>query len=115
MSIQRLHGTGRMSETVVHGNTIYLAGQVADDASAPIAEQTRQVLAHVDRLLAEVGSDRSKILSTQIWLKDMADFAAMNEVWDAWVDRANAPARATGQVALANPDLRIEVIVAAAR
>ncbi|MCK9510428.1 MAG: RidA family protein [Pigmentiphaga sp.] len=115
MSIQRLHGNGRMSEVVIHGDTIYLAGQVADDASAPIAEQTRQVLAHVDRLLGEAGSHRGKILSAQIWLKDMADFAAMNEVWDAWVDRANAPARATGQVALADPNLRIEVIVVAGR
>lgn len=115
MSIQRLHGNGRMSQAVVHGNTVYLAGQVADDASASIEEQTRQVLAHIDRLLAETGSARDKILSAQIWLKDMADFAAMNSVWDAWVDRDNPPARATGQVLLADPALRIEVIVVAAR
>ena len=113
MSIRR-HETGpRMSQAVVHGNTVYLAGQVGEPGKS-VAEQTRGVLAQIDKLLADVGSDKSKILSAQIWLDDMRDFAEMNGVWDAWVDKANAPARATGQASLATPDYRVEIIVVAA-
>lgn len=114
MAIQRLHGNGRMSQAVIHGNTVYLAGQVADDPEASIEEQTRQVLAHIDRLLQEAGSERNKILSAQIWLKDVADFDAMNRVWESWVTPGHEPTRATGQVTLADPRLRVEVIVVAA-
>ena len=85
MSIQRFHVGPRLSEMAVHNGTIYLAGQVAEDASQDISGQTRQILAVIDKLLAEVGSDKTKILSTTIYLADMADFAGMNAAWDAWV------------------------------
>jgi enamine deaminase RidA (YjgF/YER057c/UK114 family) len=102
-----------MSQAVVHGNTVYLAGQVGEPGKS-VAEQTRGILAAIDRLLAEAGSDKSKILSAQIWLDDMRDFAEMNSVWDAWVDKDNPPARATGGAPLATPDYRVEIIVVAA-
>ena len=85
MSITRHHGNQRMSQIVIHGDTIYLAGQVAADASADIKVQTQQVLQKIDDLLAEAGSDNSKILSAQIWLANIGHFAKMNEVWDSWV------------------------------
>ena len=115
MSITRHHTGTRMSQIVVHGETIYLAGQVADDASADIAEQTRQVLAKVDALLAEAASDKSKILSAQIWITSMGHFAQMNEVWDAWIPEGHAPARACTEARLASPDLLVEVGIIAAR
>ena len=93
MAIERNHTTSRMSQCVVHGDTVYLAGQVADDGDASAGDQTRQVLEKIDGLLAEVGSDKSKLLSVQIWLTDIRDFAAMNEAWDAWVPEGQAPAR----------------------
>lgn len=102
-----------MSQAVVHGNTVYLAGQVGEPGKS-VAEQTKGILASIDRLLAEAGSDKSKILSAQIWLDDMRDFAEMNSVWDAWVDKDNPPARATGGAPLATPDYRVEIIVVAA-
>lgn len=113
MSIQRLHSGPRMSQAVIHGGIVYLAGQVGapgEDAEA----QTRAVLASVDNLLAEAGTDRSRILQATIWLADMADFAVMNEVWEEWIGGANAPARATGEVKLATPDYKVEIIVTAA-
>ena len=85
MSISRHHGNQRMSQIVIHGDTVYLAGQVAADATADITVQTQQVLEKIDKLLAEAGSDNSKILSAQIWLASMGHFAKMNEVWDAWI------------------------------
>jgi enamine deaminase RidA (YjgF/YER057c/UK114 family) len=100
---------------VVHGSTIYLAGQVADDLNGDIATQARQVLARVDRLLAEAGSDKSRILSATIYLPDMADFAAMNAVWEAWVVPGQPPARATVQAKLAAAGYRIEIQVIAAQ
>lgn len=103
-----------MSEAAVHNGTVYLAGQVADDASADIQGQTAQVLAAVDALLARVGSDKSKILMAQIFLADLADFAGMNQVWDAWVVPGHTPPRATVQAALARPEWKIEVVVTAA-
>ena len=112
--IQRFDTGPRMSEMVVHQGTIYLAGQVADDASADIRGQTRQVLAAIDALLARAGSDKSRILRAQIFLVDLADFAAMNEVWEAWVAPGHAPARATVQAALARPQWKIEIVVTAA-
>lgn len=111
--ITRIQPGSRMSEAVIHGDTIYLAGQVGepgDDVSA----QTLTALTEIEALLAEAGSDKSRILMAQIWLADMADFEAMNSVWDAWVDTDNPPARATGESRLASPDYLVEVIVIAA-
>jgi len=113
MTITRIDAGGRMSQAVVHNGTAYLAGQVAAPG-APVEEQTRAVLSAVEALLARVGSDKSRILSATIWLADMDDFAAMNGVWDAWVDPAHPPARATGEARLATPDYRVEIIVIAA-
>ena len=115
MSITRHHGNQRMSQIVIHGDTIYLAGQVAADASADITVQTQQVLQKVDALLAEAGSNNSKILSAHIWIASMGHFAAMNAVWDAWVPEGHAPARACTEARLASPDLLVEVGVIAAR
>ena len=112
--IQRLEVGPRMSELAVHNGTAYLAGQVASDASADIQGQTAQVLAAIDALLAQVGSDKSKILMTQIFLADLADFAGMNAVWDAWVVPVHTPPRATVQAALAKADWKIEVVITAA-
>ena len=115
MNITRHHGNQRMSQIVIHGDTIYLAGQVAADAGADITVQTQQVLQKVDKLLAEAGSDGSKILSAQIWIASMGHFAAMNAVWDAWVPEGHAPARACIEARLASPDLLVEVGVIAGR
>jgi enamine deaminase RidA (YjgF/YER057c/UK114 family) len=112
--IQRFDVGARMSEMAVHGNTVYLAGQIADDASQDIRGQTRQVLEAIDALLARAGSDRSRILMAQIFLVDLADFAGMNEVWDAWVPAGNTPPRATVQAALAKTEWKIEIVVTAA-
>ena len=112
--IQRFDVGARMSEMAVHNGTLYLAGQVATDSSQDIAGQTRQVLDAIDALLARGGSSKSRILRAQIFLADLADFAAMNEVWEAWVVRGQTPPRATVQAALARPDWKIEVVVTAA-
>lgn len=112
--INRLETGARMSEIAVHNGTVYLAGQVANNANENIQGQTAQVLAEVDALLARVGSDKSKILMAQIFLSDLDDFAGMNEVWDAWVVPGQTPPRATVQAALAKPGWKIEVIVTAA-
>lgn len=114
MSITRIQPGPRMSQAVKHGNTVYLAGQVADDEFAPIEVQTQQVLANIDALLAEAGTTKSKILTVQVLLNNIADFAAMNSVYDQWVDKENPPTRATVEARLASPNLRIEVIVVAA-
>jgi enamine deaminase RidA (YjgF/YER057c/UK114 family) len=113
MSITRHHTNQRMSQIVVHNDTVYLAGQVANDASADITVQTQQVLQKVDALLAEAGSDKSKILSAQIWIASMGHFAQMNEVWDAWVPSGHAPARACIEARLASPDLLVEIAIIA--
>ena len=112
-AITRIEPGKRMSQAVIHGETVYLAGQVAEGPD--VTAQARAALAQVDRLLALAGTDKSRILSCTIWLADIADFAAMNAVWDAWVDPANPPARATGEARLATPDYRVEFIVTAAR
>jgi len=114
MTITRLHTGPRMSQAVIHGDTVYLAGQVGEPGG-DVAQQTRDVLAQIDSLLAEAGSAKSAILSAQIWLADMTDFAAMNAVWDGWVDSANAPTRATGEAKLAGPEYLVEIIIVAAR
>lgn len=112
--IQRFDVGPRMSEMAVHNGTVYLAGQVADDEREDIAGQTRQVLASIDALLAQAGTDKSKILRAEIFLADMGDFAAMNAVWDQWVVAGNTPPRATVQAALAKPAWKIEIVVTAA-
>ena len=103
-----------MSQAVVHGNTVYLAGQVGAPGKS-VTEQTREVLSRIDTLLEAAGSDKSRVLMATIWLADIADFAEMNAVWDEWVAGGSAPARATGEVRLAAPDYRVEIIVCAAR
>lgn len=110
--IERLHTGARMSKIVKHNGTAYLCGQVGDGAT--VAEQTADCLSRVDALLTEAGSDRSHMLQAVIWLADMADFAEMNAVWDAWVPEGHAPARACGEARLARDTLRVEIIVTAA-
>ena len=113
MTIRRIEPGPRMCQAAVHGNTVYLAGQVGAPGES-VADQTAAVLAQIDRLLAEAGSDKSRILSATIWLADIANFAEMNSVWDKWVDPANPPARATGECRLAAPEYKVEIIVTAA-
>jgi enamine deaminase RidA (YjgF/YER057c/UK114 family) len=112
--VQRFDVGSRLSEMAVHNGICWLAGQVAADATQDIAGQTRQVLAAVDALLARAGTNKGKIVMCQIFLADLADFAAMNAVWDAWVMPGQAPPRATVQAALAKPGWKIEVVVTAA-
>lgn len=115
MSIQRLRCEKRYSEIVIHQGTVYLAGQLADDPSGDIRQQTRETLANIDRLLAEAGTDKSRILSTTIYLRDMAaDYAGMNAEWDAWVAENAAPARACVEASLYAPQVRVEMMVMAA-
>ena len=114
MSITRNHTNMRMSQSVIHGNTIYLAGQVASDRDADISVQTYQVLEKIDRLLAEAGSKKTHILSAQIWLANIGHFAEMNQVWDTWVPEGAAPARACIEARLASPDLLVEIGIIAA-
>jgi len=115
MSIERIQTGKRMSQIVIHGDTVYLAGQVADNTTASVGEQTQNTLAKIESLLATAGTDKSKILSATVYLPNIADFAAMNEVWDAWVSPGQAPARACVEARLAVPDLRVEISVVAAR
>lgn len=115
MTIQRLHVGKRLSEVAIHNGTIYLAGQLAEDVTQNIKGQTKESLAHIDRLLAEAGSDKHHILSCQIYLADVKDFDDMNEVWDTWVSAGNAPPRATVEAKLARPENLIEIIVVAAQ
>ena len=112
--IQRLHVAARYSEAAVFNGVVYLAGMVPECQATDIRSQTADVLGQIALRLAEAGSDKTRILSTQIYLKDIADITAMNEVWDAWVLAGSAPPRATVQAALANPGYLIEVVVTAA-
>jgi enamine deaminase RidA (YjgF/YER057c/UK114 family) len=114
MDITRLHVGKRLSEVAIYNGTVYLAGQIADDTDADIVGQTREVLGHVDRLLGEAGSDKSCILSCQIFISDMAHFGGMNEVWDDWVTAGHTPPRATVEAKLANPACLVEICVVAA-
>lgn len=105
-----------MSKAVVHGNTVYLAGIVADAPTGKnTGEQTRDILRQIDGFLAKAGTDKSKLLSANIWITDMASFAEMNAVWDAWVAPRNTPARATVEARLASPDYKVEIMVIAAK
>jgi enamine deaminase RidA (YjgF/YER057c/UK114 family) len=113
MAIKRIEIGPRMSEAVVCNGIAFLAGQVAEDASQDITGQTKQVLAQIDELLSEAGSDKSRLISASIYLADMKDFSAMNAVWDKWVSPGNTPARATIQAQLAQPKWRIEIVATA--
>ena len=114
MTIKRFDTGPRMSQAVVHGNTVYLAGQVAADPKPSVTEQTRQVLAQIDGLLKKAGSDKSRLLAASIWLQDIRSFGEMNAVWDEWVSPGNTPARATVQASLAGPQFLVEIAVTAA-
>lgn len=115
MGIERLHTNQRMSQAVIHGDTIYLAGQVASDNSADVRGQTEQILARIDALLAECGSDKTKMLMATIWLSDISTFDQMNAAWDAWVPEGAAPTRACVESRLATPAYTVEIRVVAAR
>ena len=112
--LRRFHVGDRLSEMTIFNGTVYLAGQVASDATQDIRGQTTQVLAAIDKLLAEAGTDNAHILMCQIFIKDLADFPAMNEVWEDWLPPGDAPPRATVQAHLARPEWRVEMVVTAA-
>jgi enamine deaminase RidA (YjgF/YER057c/UK114 family) len=116
MTIQRIESGTRMSKAVVHGDTVYLAGQVANrTAGGSVTDQTREILEIIDGFLAQAGTDKTKLLSANIWLTDMSTFGEMNAVWDAWIAPGCAPARATVQAQLAAPQFKVEIMVTAAR
>jgi enamine deaminase RidA (YjgF/YER057c/UK114 family) len=115
MTIQRRGTERRLSQVVEHGETIYLSGQVADDPSGDVSDQTRQILDKIDLLLAQAGSDRTRLLSANIWLAVATDFAAMSELWEAWIPEGSAPARTTVQATLVLPVYKIEITVIAAK
>ena len=113
MTLQRLNPGPRMSQAVRIGDIVFLAGQVPDDLTGDITAQTREVLDKFDAAMAELDGSKADIASVQVWISDMADFQGMNAVWDAWVDSANPPARATCGVTLARPGMRVEMIAVA--
>jgi enamine deaminase RidA (YjgF/YER057c/UK114 family) len=113
MAITRIEPGKRMSAAVVHNKTVYLAGQVGSP-KGDVKSQAVEALAEVDRLLAAAGTDKTRMLQAIVWLADMADFGAMNEVWEAWVPAGNTPARATGEAKLATPEYKVEFIITAA-
>ncbi len=115
MTIERIKVGKRMSQAVIHRDTVYLAGQVADDPGADVADQTRQILAKIDSLLAEAGTDKSKAIFASVWLSDISTFDQMNAVWDEWVTPGKPPTRATVESKLARPQLKVEIAVVAAR
>lgn len=113
--IQRFDSNARMSRVVIHNGVVYVAGVVAGDLSPDVAIQTRDVLNSIDGYLAQAGTDKSRLLTAQIWLADInRDFAALNEVWEAWADPANMPTRATCEARLGTPEMLVEIIVTAA-
>lgn len=115
MTVQRLHIGKRLSEAAIFNQTIYLAGQIANDISLDIVGQTKQVLAAIDKLLAEAGSDKTNLLQVTIFIADMKDFPGMNAVWDEWVVQGATPPRATVEAKLAKPEWRVEMVVVAAK
>jgi len=115
MSVQRINPGSRLSQAVVHGDTVYVAGLTADDTSQDVKGQTSQILAKIDALLAQAGTDKSKILSANIWLTDINTWSQMNEAWDAWVSPGNTPARATVEAKLAATGRTVEIMVQAAK
>ncbi|MGH1480133.1 MAG: RidA family protein [Geminicoccales bacterium] len=115
MSIKRIDVGPRMSQAAIHGDTVYTAGQVAQNApGASVADQTKDILNAIDRLLGEAGTDKSKLLTATIWLADIATFDEMNGVWDAWVSAGNTPCRACVESKLASPKFTVEIMVTAA-
>lgn len=110
--IKRIESGQRMSQAVVANGTVWLAGQVAEPGKS-VTDQTKAILAQIETLLKKAGTDKTRIVSAQIWLADMADFSEMNAVWDAWVPRGHAPTRAAGESKLASPDYKVEIIVTA--
>jgi enamine deaminase RidA (YjgF/YER057c/UK114 family) len=114
MTVQRHNVGKRLSEIVVHNGTVYLAGEVPDDTSKDITGQTEEVLAKIDRLLKQVGTDKSRIISAQIFLRDMGDFAGMNTAWEKWVVPTQTPVRATIEAKLASPEYKVEIMAIAA-
>lgn len=114
MSIDRFGVGPRLSQAVRHGDTIYVAGTVADDPTAPAKEQTQQILRKIDTALAHFGSNKSKLLSATIWLTNMAHYDDMNQAWDAWIEKGHTPARATVESRLARPAFSVEIAVIAA-
>jgi enamine deaminase RidA (YjgF/YER057c/UK114 family) len=112
--IVRIDQNARRSRALVHNRLLYISGQVPDDRTGDIADQTRQVLAKIDDLLKEAGTSKDRLLSTQIWLRTMDDFAAMNAVWDAWVVPGKTPTRCCGKVELNDPKCRVEIVAVAA-
>jgi len=112
--IERIDQSARRSRALIHNGIVYLSGQVPDDRSVDVAGQTRQVLAKVDELLEEAGTDKTRVLTAQIWLRTMDDFASMNAVWDAWVTPGRTPTRCCGKVELNDPHCRVEIVVTAA-
>jgi enamine deaminase RidA (YjgF/YER057c/UK114 family) len=112
--IQRFQKGSRMSQAVVYGGMVHIAGQVADTRKGSIEVQTREVLAKIEALLAEAGSDKSKLVAVNVFLPHIIDFDAMNSVYDAWIDKAEPPARACTEARLADPDLRVEMTAIAA-
>ena len=116
MSIQRIDTNARMSKAVVHGNTVYLAGVIADKALGQgVTEQTREILGMIDGFLAKAGSDKSKLLTATIWLSDIRTVDELNKVWDAWVTPGQTPARACIEALLQGPEKKVEIQVTAAR
>jgi enamine deaminase RidA (YjgF/YER057c/UK114 family) len=116
MSIQRFETGPRMSQVVVHGNTVYLAGVVANKtAGESVTKQTQEILSIIDGHLAKAGTDKSKLLSATIYITDMKNFSEMNAAWDAWVSSGNTPARATVEAKLAGPQYHVEIMVVAAK
>ena len=116
MKIDRINTSTRMSQVVIHGDTVYTAGQVAQDAAGEsVAAQTHNILDRIDQLLSEAGTDKSQLLSANIWLANIEDFDEMNTVWDAWVSPGNAPCRACVESRLASPKFTVEIMVVAAR
>jgi enamine deaminase RidA (YjgF/YER057c/UK114 family) len=116
MSVERKEVGPRMSQIVIHGDTVYLAGVVArDSAGKSVTEQTREILATIEGYLRQAGTDKSKLLTANIWLTDMATFGEMNAVWDGWVSPGHTPARATVEAKLAAPQYKVEIMVVAAR
>ncbi len=113
--IQRLQPGELFSGAVIHGDTVWLSGKVASDPTGDVREQTRDILEQIDTTLEACGTSRSRLLSVQIWLADIADWATMNEVYTAWIDPGNKPCRATVEAALARPDLLVEIMCVAAR
>ena len=115
MTIQRFDVGPRMSQAVIHGDRVYLAGQVADDTGQDVAGQTRQILAKIEALLAKAGSSKENILTANVWLSDIRTFNEMNSVWDPWVSKENPPCRTCVESRLATPAYTVEIMVVAAR